>query len=187
MAPVGRADGTGVSPTLPFTSLSPIDVFAVDDTVAQFTWRGLPAGRLELIVQHADGPETVDLGEAGTSGAADVAGFTPGSSTAVDVIVGGRQITQRVVTTLASLGAEPGAKIATISDLHLGEEGFGLIKRLREPKGPEPYALRCAKAAVREAQEWGAELLVIKGDITHDGRPQEWEEFDELLATISQR
>ena len=48
MAPVGRADGTGVSPTFPFTALAPIDVFAVEDTVAQFTWRGLPDGPLSL-------------------------------------------------------------------------------------------------------------------------------------------
>ncbi|NIR41688.1 MAG: hypothetical protein GWN79_27310, partial [Actinobacteria bacterium] len=29
---------------------------------------------------------------------------------------------------------------------------------------------------------WGARLLVIKGDITEDGRPEQWELFDELLA-----
>ena len=184
MAPVGRADGTSVSPTFPFTALAPIDVFAVEDTVAQFTWRGLPDGPLSLVVHHGGGTETIEIGEAGTPGAADVDGFTPGSATNVDVHVGGRRVTRRVVTTLDSLDGPPLAKIATISDLHLGEEGFGLIRRLREPKGVEPYALRCAKAAVREAQAWGAELLVIKGDITELGMPGEWELFDELLADI---
>lgn len=184
MALVRRADGTLVSPTLPFTGLSPIDVFAVEHDTAQFAWRGLPSGPLQLVVHHRTGDTTVDLGEASDVGAAEVGGFAPGTATAVDVIVGGRSIAQRVVTTLDAIGADPTAKIATISDLHLGEDGFGLVRRLREPRGTEPYALRCARAAVCEAQAWGAELLVIKGDITELGMPDEWEMFDELLADV---
>lgn len=184
MALAGCADGTFVSPTLPFTSLPPIDVFAVEDTVAQLSWRGLPAGSLTATVQHPSGPESVELGDAAAPGAADVGGFGPGSVTPIDVTVNGRRIAQPIVTTLDPLPDAPTAKIATISDLHLGEEGFGLIKRLRESKGVEPYSLRCAKAAVSEAQAWGAELLVIKGDITEFGLPEEWELFDELLADI---
>ncbi len=173
-----------MTPTLPFTGLSPVDVFAVEDTVAQFTWRGLPDGPLRLAVHHTRGTQMIELGEAGTPGAADVDGFAAGTATNVDVDVGGRPITRCVVTTLPALDGPPTTKIATISDLHLGEKGFGLIRRLREPKSIEPYALRCAKAAVREAQAWGAELLVIKGDITELGMPAEWELFDELLANI---
>lgn len=173
-----------MTPTFPFTSLSPIDVFAVEDTAAQFTWRGLPDGLLTLDVHHGNGTRSVELGAAGTPGAADVDGFAPGTATNVDVHVDGRLVTRRVVTTLDSLPGPPIAKVATISDLHLGEQGFGLIRRLREPNDVEPYALRCAKAAVREAQAWGADLLVIKGDITELGMPSEWELFDELLADI---
>src|SRR5690606_12316745 len=77
------------------------------------------------------------------------------------------------------------AKIATISDLHLGEKGFGLV--VRRPERPTPHErhpLRCSRAAVREAVAWGAELLVVKGDLTHAGRPEEWLELDRLLADI---
>lgn len=180
-----RADGTFVTPTLPFTALSPVDVFAVEDTTAQLTWRGLPAGPLTLTIDHADSSQTVQLGDAAIAGAADITGLRPGSSTLIDVAVAGRHITQRLATTLPGLADEPLAKIATISDLHLGENGFGLVRRLREPNGREPYALRCARAAVDEAQQWGADLLVIKGDITDQGLPHEWDLFDELLAGVS--
>ena len=67
----------------------------------------------------------------------------------------------------------------------MGARGVGLVKPIRDRSGHDTcYPLRCARAAVREATAWGAELLVIKGDITDAGRPEEWAMFDELLADI---
>lgn len=167
-----------MAPTLPTTQLPPVDVFAVEHDAAQLTWRRLPEGHLSALV----GDDEHDLGPAGEPGAADLRGLQPGTTHAVDVLVDGRVTAQTSVRTLppASVSA---TRIATISDLHFGETGFGLVKQIRD-HGPDPYPLRCARSAARDAVEWGAELLVIKGDITCHGRPEEWEMFDEFLADV---
>ena len=78
------------------------------------------------------------------------------------------------------------AKVATISDLHIGEPGFGLRHGVREPRGTSPaYAVRCAAAAVREAIEWGASLIVVKGDLTWSSRVLQWERTATVLAASS--
>lgn len=170
-----------MAPTLPFTGLDPIEVFALEDTAAQLVWRDLPAGSVGAIV---DGRELA-LGEGGRPGAAEIRGLRPDTSHPVDITLDSRVIAQRTIHTLPSLDGEPTLRIATISDLHLGEEGFGLVKEMRERPAPrDAYPLRCSRAAVRAAVEWGAELLVIKGDITELGMPGHWELFDELLADI---
>lgn len=171
-----------MAPTFPFTGLDPVEVFALEDTVAQVVWRNLPPGDLGMIV---DG-RLVTLGDAGRPGAADVSGLRPGHDHVVDVTIDGRVICQRLIQTHPSLDGPELSRIATISDLHLGEDGFGLLKEMREHPAPvDGYALRCARAAVREAVEWGAELLVIKGDITEYGEPRHWELVDEFLADVS--
>jgi Icc protein len=48
----------------------------------------------------------------------------------------------------------------------------------------EPFPLRCARAAVREARAWGAEAIVFKGDLTQHGRADEFAQLAELLDTI---
>ncbi|MEM8707215.1 MAG: metallophosphoesterase [Actinomycetota bacterium] len=167
---------------LPFTHLADVEVFSVEDTSAQITWHHLPDGELGAIVHHHDGPRAVVLGDAGRPGAADITGLLSGASTVVDITVDQRPVAQRLITTEPRLDTPKLTKIATISDLHLGETRFGVIRKFRESTDRQPYALRCAIAAAREAQAWGAELLVIKGDITDLGYAHEWELFDQLLA-----
>jgi len=175
-----------VAPIFPFARLATVEVFAVEDTSAQLTWRGLPEGQLSVRVGSNQSAPLIQLGSAHRPGAADIHDLPPGTTTPIDVLIDGRIITQRNVTTLQTLDDRLLSKVATISDLHLGEDGFGLLKPMRESsKVAQPYAMRCAKAAVREAQDWGAELLVIKGDITDEGRAGEWEMFDELLAEVT--
>ncbi|MEM9201726.1 MAG: metallophosphoesterase, partial [Actinomycetota bacterium] len=155
------------------------------DVSAQIGWRHLPAGRLDVVVHHQSGSVTHDLGDPGGAGVADIDGFTPNTATPIEIVVDGRVIADHVVQSQPTIDDGAVTRIATISDLHLGETGFGLVKQLREPDDVTPYPLRCALAAVREAQAWGAELLVIKGDITEEGLPHEWELFDQLLDQVS--
>lgn len=169
---------------LPFTHLPRVEVFAVEDTTAQVTWHQLPPGQLGAVMHHPQGSVTVSLGDSGRPGAADLTGFGAATTTKVDITLDDRVLAQLVVTTGPRLAGPPLAKIATISDLHLGEERFGLVRKFREHADRRPYSLRCALAAVREAQAWGAELIVIKGDITDHSYAHEWELFDELLAGI---
>ncbi len=156
-----------------------MEVFAVEDTRAQITWRRLPAGNLTA---RAGDTEQV-LGEGGRTGAAEITSLRPSTANSIDLLIDGRELAHHTIQTHESLGPEPLTRIATLSDLHLGEEGFGLVKQMRY-RGPDAYPLRCAQAAAREALAWGAELLVIKGDITQGGHDDEWEMFDELLADI---
>jgi predicted MPP superfamily phosphohydrolase len=153
-------------------------VFAVEDDAAQLTWRRLPGGHLTALVDDQE----QDLGVIGGPGAADLRGLRPGTTNAVDVLLDGRVTARTAVRTLPAASTST-TKIATISDLHFGETGFGLVKQIRD-HGADPYPLRCAQSAVRDAVAWGAELLVIKGDITCYSRPEEWEMFDELLAGV---
>jgi predicted MPP superfamily phosphohydrolase len=172
-----------VPPTLPFTGLEPVEVFAVEDSAAQLVWRELPRGDVGVVVRGHDRV----VGEGGRPGAGEITGLTAGATNVVDVTIDSRVIATREIRTTPSLAGPGLTRIATISDLHLGEEGFGLFKEMREAGHHDrAYPLRCAKAAIAEATEWGAELLVIKGDITDLGQPGHWEQFDELLdaATI---
>lgn len=171
-----------MAPTLPFTGLAPIEVFAVEDRVAQLTWRGLPTGDLGVVVDDREHP----LGDAGRPGAGEIGGLTPAATHDVDVVLDGRVIGRHQIRTTPELPGSGLTRIATISDLHLGETGFGLLREMRETGHHDrAYPLRCAQAAIAEATAWGAELLVIKGDITEMGQPDHWDQFDELLATTT--
>lgn len=171
-----------MAPILPFTSLEALEVFAVEDSVAQLAWRNLPAG---VVGVNVDG-RYQRVGEGGRPGAADVTGLEADAPNTIDVTLAGRKVAQREIRTTPSLPGEGLARIATISDLHLGEEGFGLLKEMKESeRHDQAYPLRCAQAAVAEATEWGAELLVIKGDITESGQPEHWAQLDELLGAVT--
>ncbi|MFQ5558069.1 MAG: metallophosphoesterase family protein, partial [Acidimicrobiales bacterium] len=170
-----------MAPTFPFTALPNAEVFSVDDRSAQLVWRSLGTGGATA---HVAG-RSIPLGPADRVGAAIVDELTPGSPHVIDITVDGRPAARLTATTSPSLSSAPLSRIATISDLHFGEEGFGLVKRMSEPRStPIGHPLRCALAAVREAEAWGAQLLVVKGDITDRGHGHEWEQFDTLLSAI---
>ena len=82
----------------------------------------------------------------------------------------------RPVATFRTLAEPPGAylgRFATISDLHVGETGFGHAPRLRLSRNAATaHPVVCLRAALAELQDWGAEGLVVKGDVTHDSRAQ---------------
>ena len=86
--------------------------------------------------------------------------------------------------TLAPPAGELRFKFATINDVHIGATGFGAFFRMTERDVDEPHPVRCARAAIAEALAWGAQLLIVKGDITEHGRPAEWETAASLLTGI---
>ena len=72
------------------------------------------------------------------------------------------------------LTAPPGAELfrfATVSDVHIGLDEFGFLPKVKDPvrDAAEPPSERCLRAAVDEARAWGAQLLVVKGDLTEEG------------------
>ena len=182
-----------------------ISVFAVEDTAVQVTWRTLPAPTVSFEI--GDQTMTVEAAPVaylrrrgrppralvrdprgvGGPGAVTIGGLSP--STSYDLTVslpGGRR---EPVEQVRTLPAPPGrllSRFATISDLHIGERGFGALHTIQDvfplPEGWESYTLRCARAALDEARAWGAEAVIVKGDLTGEGEPVEFREAGRLLA-----
>jgi predicted phosphodiesterase len=85
-----------------------------------------------------------------------------------------------------TLAPPPGPELfrfGTLSDLHLGESHFGYRDTIVEERPhDEPYSVRASRAAFAELTAWGSELIVVKGDITEAGQPEEWDAFGELVT-----
>lgn len=156
-----------------------VRVFAVEDTAAQITWSDAPAGGARLQA----GDTTIEV-EGDGPGAAVVAGLEPDRHH--DLLVDGAR-----TTTFRTLAPPPGEllhRFATVSDTHIGERGFGVFPRRAEDPhatADEAYPARCLRAAVAEAEAWGAQLLVAKGDLTWSGTLLQFETVADALATAS--
>jgi predicted phosphodiesterase len=94
--------------------------------------------------------------------------------TLIEVVVDGRW--EASAPTLAPLPGRELCRLATVSDLHVGDGWkFGVLPTLKDPgRDEDPVVERAATAAVAELTDWGAELLVAKGDLTHHGREDEF-------------
>src|SRR4051812_46997034 len=107
-------------------------VFAVEPDCVQLTWR---------------------RGRDGRPGTKLVGGLEPATTQTVRVDEVGTEV---AVTTI---GSPPGAetcRIATINDLHIGCDYFGLLGHMTEPPASIPHAVRCTRNAIDEALAWGA-------------------------------
>lgn len=97
-----------------------------------------------------------------------------------EVVVDGRRV--GVARTLEPAPGPELCRVATLSDLHIGDGAtFGVWPKVRSSFGPPQR--RCLEAALAEIRQWGAQLLVVKGDLTHHGHAAEWEQVGTLLAT----
>ncbi len=158
-----------------------VSVFAVEDTAAQVTWAGLPEG---TVVEAGDA--TADVGPEPV-GAASLEGLPPDTSLELTVRTPGGP--RRRACTFRTLRPPPGrplCRFATVSDLHFGEKGFGLLRTIRRPPASlvQTYPMLCARTALDEALAWGAEAVVVKGDLTYLGQTEEWNEVGRLLAGL---
>jgi len=163
--------------------VSGLDVFAVEDTSAQICWRRLPA--LGAVLRVGDVQVPLDDHDPAGPGAVVVEGLEPDADHELVLEVAGRRHATARLRTLAPPPGRLLSRFATISDLHIGERAFGLLPRVRESPAPPPgegYSLRCARAAIAEVNAWGAEALVVKGDLTFSGRPKQWELVADVLA-----
>ena len=183
-----------------------IDVFAVEDDRIQLTWSSLPAPEVTIEVGDqsfdvvANAPATLRRrgraprpmarsGEGvGGPGALNVAGLAPGHG--YDVCLSAPGLPRAKVADVTTLRPPPGRllfRLATVNDIHIGEGHFGAAGTISDvtplPADWDPYPQRCARAAIAEADEWGAQLLIVKGDLTKDSEPVEFHEVGRLLAT----
>ena len=163
-------------------------LFAVDIDSIQLTWSRLDPDLSRVRV----GDVLVDL----DPGAADdpLAPRGPASlvvrelpaGTLLDIRIETQRGADRGHQAVRTLSPPPGPELfrfATISDLHIGEQHFGYLGTIVErPRPPDPYSLRAAQAGIDEIGAWGAELLVVKGDITVDARAEDWQRFGRMVA-----
>lgn len=157
-------------------------VFAVEDRAVQLDWSGGTAGAV-----RAAGPGGIEAGaEAGAGpGAIVVDGLAAATDVELTVQRPGRRSATLALRTLDSPPGEELARVSTISDLHVGERGFGYFKTIRERLEPDvpTYSERATEAAFAEAAAWRAQLMVVKGDITNRGEIDEWSRAGRVLAT----
>ncbi len=177
-------------------------VHAVEPDAVQLVWSSLPTRTASLSV----GDRTVSL-EAGPPawahhpyraarplgcgrggpGAIAIDGLRSGVAHPVTLHLEDRDLSVgEVVTPPPPPGALLG-RFATMSDLHVGERRFGALGGIVDVQPPsaraDRYADRCFAAALDEARAWGAELVVLKGDLTAHTRPDELRRVDRLVAT----
>lgn len=88
------------------------------------------------------------------------------------------------VTTLARPAGELLCRIATVNDVHFGETEAGRIDD--NPQGPIqragpgelPYPETMNRGAIAEIEAIGAAAVIVKGDLSQDGQPDEWSAFE---------
>jgi len=181
-----------------------LQVVSAEPTSAQLVWSALPEGRHELTV----GPRTIAVDHPGGPGAVVVDELAPATEHAVLLCpTGGEPLTRRFRTTTPPPGDEL-FRFATISDLHLAREryeqrravargravgptdpnGAALVHTTTvttEPDAPETdRASRCARAAIDEALAWGAQLIVVKGDVCEETFDHSWDLAAALLGDL---
>ncbi|MDP1806748.1 MAG: metallophosphoesterase, partial [Acidimicrobiales bacterium] len=100
-------------------------------------------------------------------------GLTPGTDYDLDGLS---------FTTLPDLG-ERLATIATVNDVHFGEEACGIVEGLevgpvfRSEPGEPPYPEVMNRAAIEEMSAIEPDLVVVKGDLTCRGTDEEYADF----------
>lgn len=86
--------------------------------------------------------------------------------------------------TLASPPGEEVFRFATISDLHVGDITFGYRQTLVErPVPDEAHPQRATRAAITALSDWGAALLVVKGDLTATAMAKDWAATGQVLSS----
>ena len=153
-------------------------VFAVEDHAAQVCWDGLPIGEVTWCAADVERTVVTD----GGPGAVTLSGLP--EATRLELTWAGATGRRRVGH-FSTLPSPPGrllCRFATVNDIHLGATSFGTLRPFWGDGRGEPHALVCARAAASAAREWGAQLLVGKGDLTQDGTPQQWDTVGQFFA-----
>ena len=159
-------------------------LFAVEDTTAQLTWG---ASGLEPL-SGTVGAQAIDVPAADGPGALILDGLAPQSDIRLRT-ASGRPVTASGPAPVRTLAPPPGPELyrfATVSDLHIGERSFGYRGTIVErPRPVERHPERAARAALAELEEWGAQSVLVKGDITHGGKARQWDRYAGVVADCS--
>ncbi len=149
-----------------------LTVFAVEPRSMQVIWGALDAGSAVLTW---DGGRH-EFESVGGPGGFTIEGLEPDTSTHVVLQLNGATVAETTASTSADNLGQELYRFATMSDLHLGNRRFGLGNRMTEPGVPveRAHPVRCAAAGLDEALSWGAQRIVLKGDIVHVSHAHSW-------------
>jgi 3',5'-cyclic AMP phosphodiesterase CpdA len=165
---------------------SSLRVFAVDEAAVQLTWRHLRPGVLRLTVPGVDGVDR-EVATTHEPGAVLLEGLPPGRLLTIEAsgsaLAEPRRLSAR---TLSAVHGPELCRFATLSDLHVGTSVFGQHGTIKDPVDhPDPHPERCAEAAIAEAEAWGAQRFVVKGDLTNMGAVDQWRRYAALVGLAS--
>ena len=164
-----------------------LEVAGVEPRSAQLVVARLPAGnyRLEVGTRH------VELDHDGGPVGVEIRGLTPDKPHEVVLRDGDRVAARGSLRTSRAPGGAELSRFATISDLHLGRETHrasvvtaGGTDRPTAVAVHQDRASQCARAAVQEAVAWGAQLIVVKGDVCEETFDETWDLAAEVLGDI---
>ena len=161
-------------------------LFAVEDTAVQVVWRDLAPGIVTLAARVRDENSTVLIRGDRTHpvGGLVLDGLQPATSYDVELRLEGDLVYHEQVTTLSPPPGPLLHRLATLNDLHLGCAWFGPFGEMQEDLSPgePPSSVRCARAGVAAARDWGADRIVLRGDLVHRGDMSDWDAVADLIA-----
>lgn len=160
-------------------------LFAIEPDRAQLTWRRLGPGPVRIT---GAGPELLVETDGGP-GAADLVDLVPDHDYEAEARDRRGELLATVSfhTPTPPPGEELG-RLATLSDVHLGRDTFGIFDTMKDqPQNEAPPAWRCATAAIDAASAWGATRLVAKGDMVDHASHEEWADLADLAAHAIER
>jgi 3',5'-cyclic AMP phosphodiesterase CpdA len=149
--------------------------FAVTADAVQVDWHALEPGRHVV----GAGPCTAEVQGDGGPGAVTLTGL--GAGVTMPIHLDGAAVGQ--ATTLTPPAGPELARVATLSDLHIGERGFGFLPRCHSNRdAARAHPVVCLRAALAEIVAWRPDLLVVKGDLADDNRPRQYALLADVLA-----
>ncbi len=161
-----------------------LTVFGVGTDWIQLTWSRLGPGPVRVRC----GDHVSEVLADGGPGSHVIHGLASGTEHRIELTgvgVAGREHT-RTAATLATPPGEELFRLATVSDAHVGSKATGYFHTMAEiPPAPVPHAVRCLRAARSEALYWGAQHLVVKGDLVDASDKEKWSLAADVLGGLS--
>lgn len=155
-----------------------LEVFGVGPDWAQLTWSRLGPGPVTF---RAGGREMTVTADGGP-GAAVIGELVSDCRVEIEAVGSWGRTTLTTHTLPRPDGALLG-RIATVSDSHIGSASTGYLHTIIEKPAPAvPHPERCLRAAVLEAESWGADELLVKGDLVDRSSDANWSAAEAALA-----
>lgn len=150
-----------------------LEVFGTGTDWIQLTWSRLGPGPVTLTC----GDHVAEIRADGGPGSHLVTGLPSGCAHRIELTGPGTAGPAPVMeaSTLAVPGGRELLRVATVSDVHVGSLATGYLHTIAEIPAPAtPHPVRCLRSAIDEALGWGAQHLIVKGDLVDRSDDDKW-------------